>query len=68
MGSALNICKNKVSNGMGIMYQARQYLNKKSLVGMYNSHFYPYLIYFVESLRNIAKCHLDPLLILQKLR
>ena len=49
------------------MYQAWKYLNKKSLVGLYNSYIYPYLIYCVESWGNIAKCHLDPLLfILQK--
>ena len=58
--------KNKVSKGIGIMYQARKYLNKKSLVGLYNSYIYPYLIYCVESWGNIAKCHLDPLFILQK--
>ena len=37
--------KNKVSKGIGIMYQARKYLNKKSLVGLYISYIYPYLIY-----------------------
>ena len=36
------------------MYQARKYLNKKSLVGLYNSYIYPYLIYCVESWGNIA--------------
>ena len=48
------------------MYQARKYLNKKSLVGLYNSYIYPNLIYCVESWGNIAKCHPDPLFILQK--
>ena len=57
--------KYKVSKGIGSMYQARKYLNKKSLAGLYNSYIYPYLIYCVESWGNLAKCHLDPLFILQ---
>ena len=48
------------------MYQTRKYLNKKSLVGLYNSYIYPYLIYCVESWENVEICHLDPLFILQK--
>ena len=58
--------KSKVSNGIGIMYQAREYLNKNSLVNLYNNYTYPYLIYCVEFWVNISKCLLDPLFILQK--
>ena len=58
--------RNKISKGVGIMYQARKYLNRKSLVNLYNSYIYPYLIYCVESWGNVANCHLDPLYILQK--
>ena len=67
MGSTHNICKkNKVFKGIGIMYQARKYLYKKNLVGLYNSCIYPYLMCCVESWGNVAKCHLDQLFILQK--
>ena len=58
--------KSKVSKGIGIMYQARRYLDKNSLINLYNNYIYPYLIYCVESWGNISKCHLDPLFILQK--
>ena len=59
--------QNKVSKGIvGIMYQARKYLIKKSMACLYNSYIYPYLIYCVESWGNVAKCHLDPMFILQK--
>ena len=59
--------KNKVSKGIGIMYQARKYLNKKSLSSLYNSYIYPYIIYCVESWGNVAKCLFDPLFTLQKI-
>ena len=58
--------KKTFSKGIGIMYQARKYSNEKSLVGLYHSYIYPYLIYCVESWGNVAKCHLDSLFILQK--
>ena len=58
--------KSKVSKGIGIMYQARKYLDKNSLVNLYNTYIYPYLIYCVESWGNISQCHLNPLFILQK--
>ena len=52
--------KSKVSKGIGIMYQARKYLDKNSLVNLYNTYIYPYLIYCVESWGNISQCHLNP--------
>ena len=58
--------KNKVSKGIGIIYKARRYLNKKSLVNLYHSYIYPYLIYCIESWGNAAACHIYPLFILQK--
>ena len=58
--------KSKISKGIGIMYQARKYLNRQTLANLYNSYIYPYLVYCVESWGNVASCHLDPLFILQK--
>ena len=40
--------KNKVSKGIGIMYKARQYLDKKVLLTIYYSYIYPYFIYCIE--------------------
>ena len=39
--------KNKISKGIGIMYQARKYLNRNGLISLYNSYIYPYLIYLI---------------------
>ena len=52
----LTYVKSKVSKGIGIMYQARKYLDKNSLVNLYNIYIYPYLIYCVESWGNISQC------------
>ena len=41
--------KDKISKCIGIMHQVRKYLNRNSLVSLYNSYIYPYLIYCVES-------------------
>ena len=61
----ISYVKNKISKGMGIMYKARRYLGSKSLVNLYHSCIYPYLIYCIESWGNAAHCHLDPLFKLQ---
>ena len=58
--------KNNITKGMGIMYKARRYLSKKSLVNLYHSYIYPYSIYGIESWGNAAHCHLDPIFKLQK--
>ena len=58
--------KSTVSKGISIMYQARKYLDKNSLVNLYNNYIYLYLIYCVESGGNISTYHLDSLFILQK--
>ena len=44
--------KNMVSNGIGILYKAKQFPDKKSLHNLYYSYIYPYLIYIV--LRSVA--------------
>ena len=38
----------------------------KSLVNLYHSYIYPYLIYDIKTWGNVAHCHLDPLFKLQK--
>ena len=58
--------KNKGAKGIGIMFKARPYLDRRSLVNLYNAYIYPYLIYCVESWGIAPKCHLDQLYVLQK--
>ena len=62
----ISYVKNKVAKGIGIMFKARTYLDRRSVINRYNAYIYPCLIYCVESWGNAAKCHLDPLYILQK--
>ena len=58
--------KNKVVKEIGIMFKARTYLDRRSLVNLYNAYIYHYLIYCVESWDNVPKCHLDQLYILRE--
>ncbi len=58
--------KNKVSKGIGIMYKARAYLDKKCLANLYHTYIYPYLIYCIEVWGNVPQCHINPLLLIQK--
>ena len=62
----ISYVKNKVAKGIGIMFKAIPYLDRRSLINLYNAYIYPYLIYCVESWGNALKCHLDQLYILQK--
>ena len=62
----ISYVKNKISKGIGIMYKARNYINKKALIGLYHSYIYPYFIYCIESWGNASNCHLDPLFVIQK--
>ena len=58
--------KNKISNGLGIMYKARRYLHKSSLRNLYHAYIYPYLTYCIEVWGCASKCQLNALLLLQK--
>ena len=62
----ISYVKSKISKDIGIMYKARNYINKKALLGLYHSYIYPYLIYCIESWGNASNCHIDPLYMLQK--
>ena len=62
----ISYVKSKISKGIGIMYKARNYVNKNALLGLYHSYIYPYLIYCIESWGTATNCHIDPLYILQK--
>ena len=62
----ISYVKRKISKGIGIMYKARNYIDKKVLLGLYHSYIYPYLIYCIEFWRNAPTCHINPLFMLQK--
>ena len=48
------------------MYRARNCLTKKSLINLYYSYIYPYLIYCIEIWGISPQTHLNPLLLMQK--
>ena len=58
--------KNKISKSSGILFKARNYLDKKALKQLYYSFVYPYLIYVIEIWGNASNIHLDPIIKLQK--
>ena len=58
--------KNKVSKGIGILYKARKYLKRHTLINLYHSYIYPYLIYCIEAWGNATNCHLEQLYPTQK--
>ena len=58
--------KNKISKGIGIMSKASKYLQRKSLLTLYYSYIYPYMIYCIEAWGNASNCHLDQLYKIQK--
>ena len=47
--------KNKISKGLGIIIKARKYLNRESLLKLYNCFVFPYLTYCVEVWGNTAE-------------
>ena len=58
--------KNKISKAIGIMYKARQHLNKQALVNLNYSYMYPYLTYCLETWGCASKTQLHCLFLLQK--
>ena len=56
--------KNKIAKSNGILYKIRNFLDKKTLIHLYNS--FPYLIYGVEVWGNTNAVHLAPLIKIQK--
>ena len=46
----IDYIKNKISKSIGIIYKARNYVNRHTLRNLYYTFVYPYLIYCVESM------------------
>ena len=58
--------KNKISKGIGIMYKARQYLSKCTLLNLYYAYIYPYMTYCIEIWGSATQTHLNCLFLQQK--
>ena len=64
--SHITYVKNKVSKGIGIMFKAKKILKRNTLINLYHSYIYPYLIYCIEAWGNASNCHLEQLYLTQK--
>ena len=62
----ISYVKNIISKGIGILYTARQFLEKRDLLNLYYSYIYPYLIYCIEIWGCAAKSYMNPLYLTQK--
>ena len=58
--------KNKIAKGFGIILRARRFFNRKTLLNLYHSFIFPYLIKCVEIWGNAADIYLLPLIKLRK--
>ena len=56
----------KVASGLGVIIKARKVLQKESLIILYYSFIYPYLIYCNQIWGSAGKTHIEPLFILQE--
>lgn len=59
------ICK-KVSKGIGILYKAKRFLNRNTLINLYYTFIYPYLSYCNHVWGSAKTTFLQPLYVLQK--
>ena len=58
--------KNKISKRIGILYKARQYLSKCTLLNLYYAYIYPYMTYCIEIWGSATQTHLNCLFLQQK--
>ena len=58
--------KGKIARSLGILYKAKKYLNKKSLLTLYNSFINPLFMYCIAIWGNAPITYLDSLFKLQK--
>ena len=56
----------KVTRGIGVIIKARKVLHSESMICLYNSFIYPYMIYCNQVWGSACKTNIEPLLILQK--
>ena len=58
--------KSKISKSIGILYKIQRFLDMNTLIQMYHSFVFLYLIYCAEIWGNASAIHLDPLIKIQK--
>ena len=58
--------RKKISNGIGILYKAKRLLIQETLITLYNSLIYPYIVYCIEVWSSTCKKNLLSPLKLQK--
>ena len=58
--------KHKIARSVGILYKIRHYLNKETLLNMYYTFVFPYLIYGIEIWGSVPLNHINPLKKIQK--
>jgi hypothetical protein len=58
--------KGKISKNIGIIYRAKQFLNKQSLLSLYYAFIFPYLVYCVNVWGGACTTSLLPIVIAQK--
>jgi len=56
----------KIARTIGLFYKLRYYMNQKTLIMIYNSLIYPYLIYATSIWGNACDSIINPIFILQK--
>ena len=59
------VCR-KVARGLGVIIKARTVLQKGSLISLYYSFIYPYMLYCNQIWGSACKTQIEPLFILQK--
>ena len=62
----INFIKNKIAKGIGIICKARKLLELNTLITLYYSMIYPYLIYCIEVWGNAGQTYKNSLIKLQK--
>ena len=62
----ISYLKRKISKGIGILCKLRKCFSSSTLLTLYYSFIYPYLLYCIEVWGNTSQCYLFPLFKLQK--
>ena len=62
----ISYLKRKISKGIGILCKLRKCFSSSTLLTLYYSFIYPYLLYCIEVWGNTSQCYVFPLFKLQK--
>ena len=62
----ISYIKNKISISIGIINKTRNLLDKNTLINLYFTFIYPYLIYCIDIWGNTNDTHLNPIILFIK--